>query len=88
MPKLIVITDAEGRILGSVRADPIETEAGTVQFQVPARADMRPGQAQADAIDEMKYHELEVPEQLLGGSVEELHKELRQRIESTRQGKD
>jgi hypothetical protein len=63
MPKLNVITNREGRILGSVRSDPIETEIGTVQFQ------RRP-------TPEVKYYELDVTEELLHQPAERVHEYL------------
>ena len=63
MTKLTVITSPEGRILGSVRSDPIQTDMGTIEFQ------RRP-------TSEVKYHELDIPEELLQQSVERLHEHL------------
>ena len=74
MPKVAVITDAEGRVLGSVRADPIETDSGTIQFQSRPPADLADlrGEAQTTSL------ELELPEDF--SPIEELHRELARRI--------
>ena len=49
MAKVRVITDREGRIVGSVRLDPIKTDKGTIQFQA------RPSSQQ-------KSHDLDIPD--------------------------
>ena len=68
MPKLAVITDLEGNILGTVRADPVKIGGGvTVQFH-PSPS------------DKQKYHDVEVPESLLRKSAEDLHKELASKL--------
>jgi hypothetical protein len=83
MPKMIVYTDAEGRILGAVRADPIETDRGTIQFQAPpGETDTATSQFQGRQRADVRPHELDVPEDLLQGSVEELQKELQTRVTS------
>lgn len=67
MAKIIVITDTQGNILGSVRSDPIEADGVMVQFQpVP---DSR-----------VEYHELDVSDSFLDGPVERLHAECGQRL--------
>jgi len=84
MPKVIVITDTGGRVLGSVRADPIETESGTLQgenlgFQArPTGTDRAAGGPAA----EVQYHEIELSEDLLGSPAEDLHAELARRVGS------
>ena len=70
MPKVFVITDSEGRILGSVRGDPVETESGTIQFRPHPTAH--------------KYQEMELTEDLLSGSPEELHREFERRLRADR----
>jgi hypothetical protein len=60
MPKITAITDHKGRILGSVRSDPFETENGTLQFKALPSSDL-------------KYHDLDVNEAQLNQSVETLH---------------
>lgn len=67
MAKLVVITDLEDRVLGSVRADPIKTDQGTLVFQKLEDPNV-------------KYHDLDVaddvlehpPERLLAHLGEEL----------------
>jgi hypothetical protein len=77
MPKVLVIKDSEGRVIGSVRADPIETESGTLQFEAPsARAEGGPTQIQGQPVPELQYQERDVSEDLLAGPPEELHREL------------
>jgi hypothetical protein len=71
MPKVAVITNAEGRVLGSVRTDQIETETGTIQFQ------SRPP---AGAETQTTSLELELPEDF--NPIDELHKELERRATS------
>jgi hypothetical protein len=69
MAKVRVITDREGRIVGSVRLDPVKTDKGTIQFQV------RPSSQQ-------KSHDLDIPDALLSQSVENLHKEFERTLKS------
>jgi hypothetical protein len=69
MANVYAITDAGGRLLGFVRADLIQTESGTIQSKPLPRAGL-------------EYHELDVPDQLIEGPVEELHKELQLRLSS------
>jgi hypothetical protein len=74
MAKVVVITDSEGHVVGSIRADPIETEDGTLQFQTPNRT------IQSPEGTELRYHEIDVPEHLLDNPPESLHRELGQRV--------
>lgn len=71
MPKLIVITDTQGKVLGTVRSDPIQvTESGdTIQFDPVER-------------DEYKYREVEVADDLMKQSVERLHEEMAKKLEA------
>jgi hypothetical protein len=85
MPKVIVITDTGGRVLGSVRADQIETESGTLQGVdlglAPARSTGTDRAAGGPAV-EVQYHEIELSEDLLGSPAEDLHAELARRVGS------
>jgi len=70
-----------GRGCGSVRADPIETESGTLQFEMPPdRTEAGLTQVQGSRVAEIRYHELDVPEDLLAGSLEDLLRELERRV--------
>jgi hypothetical protein len=71
MPKIAVITNSEGQVLGSVRADAIETESGTIQFQSRAPAGAEGG---------VRSQEVELPEDF--DALEVLHKELARRAKS------
>jgi len=75
MAKLRVLTDSEGNVLGTVRTDPIETDSGTIQSEGRPPAESR----DVAAID---YRDLEVPDDLLERSPENLHMELRRRVQS------
>jgi hypothetical protein len=66
MAKVIVITDSEGGVLGSVRGDLIETNSGTIQFQP------LPGPH--------KYHEIDLSEDIMRMPAEELHREFERRL--------
>ena len=69
MAKITVVTDARGRVLGSVRSDPIEVDGVTLQFRpVPDSG--------------VEYREFEVADKLLSGSVEQLHAEIEQRLKA------
>lgn len=65
--KVFVITDRDGRLLGSVRGDPIETENGTLQFGPPPHG----------LEHDNRFHEVEIPEELLAGPVADLHEEFK-----------
>ena len=81
MPKVVVITDSEGRIVGSVRADPIETENGTLQFQMPTgKSAGGTARIQGPQGGELTYQELDVPDELLDSTPDDLHRELALRI--------
>jgi hypothetical protein len=80
MAKMIVITNASGNVVGSVRADPVETDIGIIQAQIPGRAAPSPAYRQDDQRADFIYHEVDVPDELMGGSVENLHTALKQRI--------
>lgn len=84
MAKLIVVTDTEGHILVSVPGDPIETDGGTIQFEVPSIAKDRRIDVPGNGVgtNEIRYHELDLPEDLLGSSPKDLHTELERRIQS------
>jgi hypothetical protein len=83
MPKMIVYTDAEGRIVGAVRADPIETDRGIIQFQAaPSMTNSGATQFQSSQRADIRSHEVDVSDDLLQGSVEELERELQGRISS------
>lgn len=63
MAKLSVITDANGKLLGAVRSEPVKTQDGRMlQFQPHPNH---------------KHHEVEVDEKLLRGPAAELGKFLR-----------
>ena len=67
MAKLTVITNREGRVLGSIRTDLVKTDRGTMQFK-------------ARTSSEQKSHDLDVPDELLSKDVENLHRELERRL--------
>jgi DNA gyrase inhibitor GyrI len=71
MPKLIAITDTQGKVLGTVRSDSIQVaESGdSIQF---------------DPIEggEYKYREVEVADDLMEQSVERLHEEVAKKLEA------
>jgi hypothetical protein len=69
MAKVVVITDSKGKVLGSVRGDPITTDSGTIEFRRPPAADVN-------------YHELHVPEDVLTLSAAERHTKLAQLLKS------
>lgn len=81
MPKLIVYTNVQGRVLGAVRCDPIETESGTLQAQVPPRETAGSGvRSQETALEEVLYHEIEVPEDFFDFRPEDVQQELERRV--------
>ena len=63
MAKITVITDRDNRIIGSVRLDPVKSDGGTVQFR-------------AKPSSQQKSYDLDIPDALLSGGVENLHKEF------------
>jgi hypothetical protein len=67
MPKIIVITDERLVVLGTVRADPVPVDGGTVQF-VPYPNDKH------------LHHELDVNEEWLRRPVDELHRHVAGRL--------
>lgn len=67
MPKLTVITDASGMVIGTVRSDPIQTSDGTLQFRAPVT-------------DKHAYHEIDVTDELLTLAADQLHAEVANRI--------
>lgn len=67
MPKLAVITDREGRVLAAIRSDPFETATGPLEFQERPRERQTP---------ELEYYHVEVSEELLRKSPEQLHEHL------------
>jgi hypothetical protein len=71
MPKVAVIRNAEGRVIGSVRTDPIETDSGRIQ------SESRPP---AGAEAQTTFLELELPEDF--NPIDELHRELERRATS------
>jgi hypothetical protein len=86
MANLIVYVNGEGRVVGAVRADPIQTESGTLQAQVPERA-LKVARARSPekARVELTFHEIEVPDNLVdGGSLEDLNREVERRVASQR----
>lgn len=85
MAKLIVITDPDGRVVGSIRADPIDTEIGTIQFSPPSQAALR--RQSARFATDLTYHELEIPdEEFMARPVEDLHRELERRVSAPPSG--
>jgi hypothetical protein len=60
MPKLTVITDINGKVMGTVRSDPVQTDQGELQFRVPRS-------------DRHAYQEIEVPDELLSSEPDQLH---------------
>jgi hypothetical protein len=69
MPKLTVITDTQGTVLGTVRSDPIQLEEAEESIQ------FTPVQS-----DEYRYHEIEVSDDLMQGSPEQIHAEVASRL--------
>jgi hypothetical protein len=67
MAKVTVITNREGRVLGSIRTDPVKTDRGIMQFK-------------ARTSSEQKSHDLDIPDELLNQDVENLHRELERRL--------
>ena len=63
MPKLTVITDSNNKVLGTVRSDPVETGAGTQQFQAPVS-------------DKQVFREIDAKEELLSLAPDQLHAEV------------
>jgi hypothetical protein len=79
MARVIVITDKEGRVVGSVRADPFETENGLIQARVPSTIESTPSAMETSATragGDFRYQEVEIADEYLERPVEELHNEL------------
>jgi hypothetical protein len=68
MTKLTVISDAHGTLLGAVPSGPIKSGNVTVEFQRHPT---------------LRYHEVEVADELLRQSPEKLQRELEQKISVT-----
>ena len=71
MPKLIVITDTQGKVLGTVRSGPIQVtgSGGAIQFD-PIKS------------DEYRYREVEVADDLMEQPVERLHEEVKKKLKA------
>jgi hypothetical protein len=69
MARVIAITDEAGKLLGAVRTNPIKTDQGTLRFVQTKHAKHI-----------QQYHELDVSDQLLTGSVDDLHDELQSKV--------
>jgi hypothetical protein len=85
-PMILVLTDSEGRVLASARADPVEIAGETIQI-VAIGTDRRAAPGTAALVEERpsveaQSHEIEVSEDLLGGPVEDLHAALERRVRS------
>jgi hypothetical protein len=81
MARFIVVIDKSGQIVGAVRADPIETESGTIQAQIPTSAPLK---ARGSA-NEFRYREVEVSDDLVADSrlpVDDFHRHLERIIAS------
>jgi hypothetical protein len=75
MAKLFAVTDKEGNVLGTLRADAVQTEEGdTIQ--------VAPDLVSPEISDKYQYVEVEVSEELLRAAPEDLHKEVALKIES------
>jgi hypothetical protein len=70
MPKLTVLTDSSGKVIGTVRSDPVQTRQGTLQFHAPVT-------------DKHTFHEIEVTAKLLELAPDELHAEVANHIPRT-----
>jgi hypothetical protein len=79
MAMFVVYVNKSGEIIGSVRADPIETEDGTtIQAQIPTviKSSKRVQR------QEFQYYTVEVPDDFIDRPVEEFHDELKRRMSS------
>ena len=63
MPKIAAITDRKGTVIGTVRTDPVPTAQGTLSFHPPIT-------------NTHTFHEVEVTEELLRRTPDELHTEI------------
>ncbi len=60
MPKLTVVTDREGNVVGTVRSAPVQTDQGELRFSAPKS-------------DTHSYQEVEVTDELLSSAPDQLH---------------
>ena len=67
MARLALITNTSGNVLGTLRTDPVHMDGHTLRF--------RPVEKEG-----LKYHELEVEDELLNSTAEELHRDLEARL--------
>lgn len=85
MPTMMVITDSAGRVVASIRTDPVETEAGTIQLGLPGNGRPLPSALSGSATQQdrgpYRYQEVTLDEKVLQGSVEDLHAHLQQRLD-------
>ncbi len=68
MTKLTVVSDANGKLLGAVPSGPIKSGNVTVEFQRHPT---------------LRYHEVEVAEELLRQSPDTMQQELERKISAT-----
>jgi hypothetical protein len=70
MAKIFAVTNAEGTLLGTLRADPVDIGNGMTIHPVPLRTSTQ------------MHHLLEVPDDLVGKPAHEIHRHVRHQLTS------
>jgi len=73
MPRLTVITDRAGNVVGAVRSDPVQTDDGELRFYAPKS-------------DKHTYQEVEVADYLLRAEPGQIRAEVAKLVAQLRAG--